>query len=90
MLNTYKAKLKGSQIEGVDEVPPSVNGGTTDVLVTLLPHMPETLEEKLERGARMKAALERIAARGGIQSIPDPVAWQREMREDRPLPGRDD
>ena len=32
--------------------------------------------------------LEEIAARGGID-IPDPVAWQREVREDRPLPGRD-
>ena len=31
----------------------------------------------------MAEALERIAARGGIDSIPDPVAWQREMREDR-------
>lgn len=32
--------------------------------------------------------LEEIAARGGVD-IPDPVAWQREVREDRPLPGRD-
>lgn len=35
-------------------------------------------------------ALRRIAARGGIRSIPDPVAWQREMRQDRPLPGREE
>lgn len=34
------------------------------------------------------AALERIAKRGGITSIPDPDAWLREIREDRPLPGR--
>lgn len=27
---------------------------------------------------------------GGLQtSIPDPVAWQREQREDRKLPGQD-
>ena len=32
--------------------------------------------------------LEEIAARGGVD-IPDPVTWQREVREDRPLPGRD-
>lgn len=32
----------------------------------------------------------RIIAKGGSgQSIPDPVAWQREVRADRPLPGRD-
>ncbi|CAN5773019.1 hypothetical protein BH20VER1_BH20VER1_12440 [soil metagenome] len=27
---------------------------------------------------------------GGIRSIPDPVAWQREQRQDRPLPGREE
>lgn len=42
------------------------------------------------RRARALAALERLAARGGIRSIPDPVAWQREQRKDRPLPGRDE
>ena len=35
-------------------------------------------------------ALRRIAARGGIQGISDPVAWQREIRRDRPLPGREE
>ncbi|RZK37743.1 MAG: hypothetical protein EOO61_08610 [Hymenobacter sp.] len=31
-----------------------------------------------------------VIARGGSgTSITDPVAWQREIRQDRPLPGRD-
>ena len=31
-----------------------------------------------------------VIARGGSgQSIADPLAWQREVRQDRPLPGRD-
>lgn len=31
-----------------------------------------------------------IIARGGSgESILDPMAWQREQRQDRPLPGRD-
>ena len=34
------------------------------------------------------AALREIAKRGGT-GIKDPVAWQREIRKDRPLPGRD-
>ncbi len=33
-------------------------------------------------------ALARIAARGGLAEIDDPVAWQREIRQDRPLNGR--
>ena len=42
-------------------------------------------EDWPERRARALAALERLAARGGIRSIPDPVAWQREMRQDQRL-----
>lgn len=88
MQKLYKAKLKGDRLEWSGEAP-TLNGGTTDVLVEVLPHA-ESTEEKRTRGERMAAALQRIADRGGIQSIPDPAAWQREMRVDRSLPGRDD
>ena len=37
----------------------------------------------------LAAILERIAARGGVASIPDPLAWEREQRQDRHLPGRE-
>lgn len=89
MLNTYKAKLKGDHIEWAESPPPVLNGGTTDVLVTVLGSHEAVTADKAELRRRRVAALERIAARGGIKSIPDPVAWQREMREDRPLPGRE-
>lgn len=48
----------------------------------------ETPERQSRRSAGM-AALNRIAARGGIAGIPDPLAWQREQRAERPLPGRE-
>ena len=89
MLNTYKAKLKGDHIEWAESPPPALNGGTTDVLVTVLVSQEAGTADKAELRRCRVAALERIAARGGIKSIPDPVAWQREMREDRPLPGRE-
>ena len=39
--------------------------------------------------ARRKAAYAGLRALGGLSdAIPDPVAWQREIREDRTLPGR--
>jgi len=41
------------------------------------------------RRAAGKEALNRIAKRGGIAGIVDPVSWQREQRADRPLAGRD-
>lgn len=33
--------------------------------------------------------IRRIAARGGIKKIADPLQWQREIRQDRPLSGRE-
>jgi hypothetical protein len=41
------------------------------------------------RRIRRAAAMERLVARGGIASIPDPSAWEREQRVERPLPGRE-
>ena len=38
--------------------------------------------------SKAAAALRKIAEMGGT-GIEDPVAWQREIRKDRPLPGRD-
>ncbi len=43
-----------------------------------------------EMVARRKVALRELRGLGGLRDvIPDPMAWQREMRRDRPLPGRD-
>jgi len=88
MLKTYKARLKGERLEWSGEVPLAASQ-EADVLVTVLPPLELAEGERRERGAGMAAALREIAARGGIRSIPDPVAWQREIREDRPLPGRE-
>ena len=50
-----------------------------------------TLESVGNRPTRMDAlkALERLSRLGTFQDIKDPVAWQREIRKDRPLPGRE-
>jgi hypothetical protein len=37
----------------------------------------------------MAEALENLAALDAFSEISDPVEWQREIRKDRPLPGRD-
>lgn len=42
-----------------------------------------------ERQQRLRAIMERIRARNPFRGINDPVAWQRELREDVKLPGRD-
>jgi hypothetical protein len=41
------------------------------------------------RQERLLAIMERIRTRNPFKAIQDPVAWQRGMREDVRLPGRD-
>ena len=50
-----------------------------------------TLEIASERPSREAAlaALRRLREMGTFKDITDPVAWQREIRKDRPLTGRD-
>lgn len=42
-----------------------------------------------EREQRIKAALQKLAELNTFADIKDPVEWQRQIRKDRPLPGRD-
>lgn len=42
-----------------------------------------------ENGKRLAELFEKLADKGAFSDIDDPVAWQREIRKDRPLPGRD-
>ena len=40
-------------------------------------------------GEELARLLGMLAEKGTFDHIEDPVAWQRETRKDRPLPGRD-
>lgn len=83
-MTTYRVLLRNGQLDwGSEGVPPSLLHVTVPVEISILPTM-----SKQERGKVMAAALERIAESGGAQSFGDPVAWQREIREDRDLDGR--
>ena len=83
---SYRATLPGDRVEWIDPPPPLQ--GPVLVEVTFLHR--ETEEERRARGRRAAQALQRLADAGGFASIEDPVAWQREIRRDRPLPGRED
>ncbi len=47
------------------------------------------LPEVVGRGEEMARILEQIAALNAFADVPDPVLWQREIRQDRSLPGRE-
>ena len=83
-MKTYEAIIDGDKFEWVGDRP-ATNGPThVQVKIALIS------ENGTPNGAKLaQMAREFVARTGGITSIPDPVAWQREIREDRPLPGRE-
>ncbi len=90
MPSTYNAELTGDTIHWSDEVPKEVvTGQPVPVQVTILDESSPQSQRQV-RGQQMAAALERLAQSSALSSIADPVAWQRDVRQDRGLPGRDD
>jgi hypothetical protein len=83
-MQTYRAILKGNRLEWTDASPADVNP-EQPVEVTILDE-PDQTED---RGKRMAEALEKLAASDAFSEISDPTEWQREIRRDRPLPGRE-
>ncbi len=73
-------------------LPAELRGVKVEVTATLkpadgqLPSPPKATPEMIQR--RM-AALARVRELDPYRDIADPVAWQREIRKDRPLPGRE-
>ena len=88
MLETYSAILHNNHIEWTGDAPASLPPDqAVRVQITLLDRAAPV---DAEQGRRMAAALERLAARSALPEIVDPAAWERDIREDRPLPDRDD
>ena len=89
-MRTYDALVCGDRIEWIGESPEGLSAERgLSVKVSIQPLEAALPPDWRERQAKAFAALDSIAARGGIPDIPDPVAWQREIRKDRPLPGRE-
>ena len=67
-------------------VPQNLRRGKVKVVATLESESAPTSRPTRET---VLAALKRLRDRGTFREISDPVAWQREIRKDRPLPGRE-
>ena len=87
MMRTYRALLRGDRLEWLGEAPASQTDAPLSVHVTIVE--PEPVLEEHARGPAMAALLEKLAERGTFSAITDPVRWQRELRQDRVLPGRE-
>jgi hypothetical protein len=85
MLETYPAVLRDNRVEWSGEAPTDLpHGMGVRVYITLLEKTSQA--KPLHQGERMAAALERLAASRSLANIADPLAWQCEVRQDRPLP----
>ena len=86
MKRTYKALLHGNRVEWLDSPPPDT-GGPVEVYVTI---SDDTDTQPLDDESKSVFDLfQELADMGAFSEIEDPVAWQREIRKDRPLPFRD-
>ena len=73
------------------QLPPEKQNEVLDFILFLqqrLQSAPATTDA--ERGQRIKAAFQTLTQLNTFGDIEDPVAWQKQIRQDRPLPGRDE
>ena len=87
MQRIFEAILNGNLLEWANEVPKQ-GDRPVRVYVTLQEER-SSLSAEFRR-QRTVEILEKIAASNVYADINDPVEWQRELRQDRSLPGRDE
>lgn len=81
---TYKAVLQGKQVKWLDGKPEAPHELEVSVKTPI-----KRWKSEAERKSALRDALTSLRKSGAFADIEDPVAWQREIRKDRPLPGRD-
>lgn len=95
-MNTLETDIEigaDGSVKLLSPLPAWLKPGRAHVLMTVEPMEEKPARRKLtgtpEMIARRVAAMEKIRSLNPYRDIVDPVAWQRESREERPLPGRD-
>ena len=89
MPGIYRATLYGNRLEWSEEEPQSLPPDRGVEVFVTIPGKPDSAQTARKRGAAMAAALEGLAAAGGPQSFGDAAKWERAVREERALPGRE-
>ncbi len=82
MKRVYKAVLHGDRVEWLDGAPDAK--GPIQIYVSI----PEVERADDDEITPVSQYFQALADMGTFDEIEDPVAWQREIRKDRPLPGR--
>ena len=84
MKQVFKAILHGDRVEWLDGAPDA--DGPIQVYVSV-PVVKRADDD--DEIAPVSQYFQALADMGTFADIEDPVAWQREIRKDRPLPGRE-
>ncbi len=85
MERTYKAVLCDDRLEWMGTQPEIDTGKQIEVSVVI---SEDQARSKVD-SKKAVAALRALAESGAFAEIENPVEWQREIRKDRLLPGRD-
>ena len=85
MKRAYKAILRADRVEWLNGAPDEQGPLLVEITVTkeLDPDEEAILSKPVSQ------LFQELADMGAFSEIEDPVAWQREIRKDRPLPGRE-
>ena len=89
MAETYKAILRGDRLEWSSGAPEQLDTEQGVEVYVTIAHDTSISSRLTSDGKAMAKALAKLAASGSVSNISDPSTWQREQRQDRPLPGRD-
>ncbi len=85
MKRAYKAILHGDKVEWLDGAPDA--DGPMPVEITI--EAGSSSEPTDEESEPVSELFQELADMGAFADIEDPVAWQQEIRKDRPWPFRD-
>ena len=93
----YAAEFEATAENGIirlpSEYPELANAQLRVVVLSAEPTQEQAeaaaLAQRQAKRARLVAAFDELRRVNPFRTITDPVAWQREQREDRDLPGRE-
>ena len=71
------------------QLPPEKQREALDFIASLQQRISPPAASQVERKERLRKAFATLAKLGTFADITDPVEWQRQTRQDRPLPGRE-
>ncbi|GAB4467219.1 MAG: hypothetical protein Kow0070_30490 [Anaerolineales bacterium] len=73
----------------VQQLPPEKQAEVLDFIAFLRQRVSSSHPNPAQRKENLRKALAALAELGTFAHITNPVEWQKHIRKDRPLPGRD-